>query len=106
MSLYDDRERGFEAHYALEQETEFRAVAKRDKALGRWLGALLGYEGDRLEDYVLSVWRADLKEPGDADVLRKLLDDAQANGLDLDEGRIQAKMDALLAEARADVAQG
>ncbi|MBE7217564.1 MAG: DUF1476 domain-containing protein [Caulobacteraceae bacterium] len=106
MSLYDDRERGFEAHFALEQAQEFRAEAKRDKALGYWLGEKLGYEGETLENYVLSVWRADLKEPGDADVFGKLMADAQANGLELSEGDLRAKMQECLAAARREVAEG
>ena len=106
MSAYDDRERGFEAGFAHDQEQAFRAEAKRDKALGYWMGGKLGYEGDKLEDYVLSVWRADLKEPGDADVLKKLLDDAQANGLDLGEAEVRAKMQECLSAARDELARG
>ncbi len=106
MSLYDDRERGFEAGFAHGQEREFHAQAKRDKALGYWMGEKLGKSGAELEDYVLSVWRADLKEPGDQDVFAKLMEDARINGLDIDAGELRAKMDALLNAARAELMRG
>ena len=106
MGAYEDRERGFEAGFAHGQEQEFRAQAKRDKALGYWMGARLGFEGDKLETYVLSVWRADLKEPGDDDVFRKLMADAEANGQDLGEAELRAKMQECLVAARAEIARG
>ena len=106
MSLYDERERGFEAGFAHDQEREFRAQAKRDKALGYWLGEKLGKSGEALEDYVLSVWRADLKEPGDQDVFDKLMADVRANGLDVSEAQLRARMDDELAAAQAELRRG
>ena len=105
MTTFDDRERGYEARFAHDQEQAFRAQARRDKLLGRWMGEQLGHSAEALEDYVLSVWRADLKEPGDADVLAKLLADAQGAGLALSEADIRAKMDACLSEATAELAR-
>ena len=64
------------------------------------MGGLLGLGDAALEDYVLSVWRADLKEPGDADVFRKLMHDAVEHKLGLGEADIRAKMQELLAAAR------
>ena len=36
MSTFDDRERGFERKFALDQEQEFKAGARRNRALGEW----------------------------------------------------------------------
>ena len=49
---------------------------------------------------MLSVWRADLKEPGDEDIFAKLMADARANGLDLGEAELRAKMQECLTRAR------
>ena len=106
MSLYDERERGFEAGFAHDQEREFHAQAKRDKALGYWLGEKLGKSGEALEDYVLSVWRADLREPGDRDVFDKLMADVRANGLDVSEAQLRARMDEELSAAQAELRRG
>lgn len=106
MTTFDERERAYEAGFAHDQEREFRAQARRDKAVGYWLGAKLGLSGEELETYVLAVWRADLKEPGDKDVLEKLLADARAHGLDLTEADIRARMDQELTAAREELARG
>ena len=34
MTTFDDREQAFEAKFALDQEQEFRATARRNKMLG------------------------------------------------------------------------
>jgi len=36
MTTFDDRERAFEAKFALDQEQEFKAIARRNKMLGHW----------------------------------------------------------------------
>ncbi|RYY72584.1 MAG: DUF1476 family protein, partial [Proteobacteria bacterium] len=36
MTTFDDREKGFESKFALDQDQEFRAMARRNKLLGRW----------------------------------------------------------------------
>lgn len=102
MSVFEDRERAYEAGYAREQEREFRAQARRDKALGLWMGEKLGLSGEALENYVLSVWRADLKEPGDQDVFAKLMRDSDAHKLGLTEPELRAKMQEALAQARTE----
>lgn len=34
MTTFDDREKAFEAKYALDQEQEFKAIARRNRMLG------------------------------------------------------------------------
>ena len=42
MTLFDERERGFEAKFAHEQDLQFRLVARRDKLFAAWAAAELG----------------------------------------------------------------
>lgn len=100
MTTFDDRERAFESQFVLERELEFKALARRDRALGQWAGSILGKSGEELSAYAESIVRADLEEPGDEDVFRKLTADLDGK---LGEAEIRAKMDALLVEARAAV---
>lgn len=100
MTTFDDRERAFESHFALEEELQFKTVARRDRLLGEWAGALLGKSGDELAAYARAVVRSDLELPGDADLLRKVAADLRGKA---SEAEIQAKMDALLVESRAAV---
>ena len=36
MTTFNDREKGFESKFALDQEQEFKAMARRNKLLGLW----------------------------------------------------------------------
>ena len=106
MTTFDRREQAFEAHFALDQEQEFKAEARRDRRLGEWAGQKLGLSGPELESYVKSVMRADLREPGDEDVFQKVLADLAKNGVEVLPHELRERMNTLLVEARKDVAEG
>lgn len=75
MSTFDDRENAFENKFAHDEEMQFKAVARRNKLVGLWAADLLGHAGDAAADYAKSVVMADFEEPGDEDVVRKLVAD-------------------------------
>lgn len=106
MTTMQDREAGFEAKFASDEALEFKAQARRDRLLAEWLGPQLGLEGEALADYVTAVWRADLKRPGDQDVLDKVMADVESRGLTLTGDEVRAKMDDLLAQARRELHDG
>lgn len=99
MTTFDDREQAFERKYAHDEEMRFKAEARRDKLLGFWAAGLMGLEGQDAEDYAKAVVIADLAEAGDEDVYRKVAADLEAKGVSSDG--LRAKMDELLAEAKA-----
>ena len=103
MSTFDDRQRAFESKFAHDAEMQFKAVARRNKALGLWAAGLLGRTGQAAEDYAMEVIRADFEEAGHEDVFRKVQADLQGKA---DEATIRAKMETLLAEAKARLADG
>ena len=51
MTTFDDRERGFEAKFAHDQELEFKTTARRNRLLGLWAAELMGLQKKHLEDY-------------------------------------------------------
>lgn len=106
MTTFDKREQAFEAHFALDQEQEFKAEARRDRRLGEWAGQKLGLSGEALETYVKSVMRADLREPGDEDVFQKVLADLAEKGVEVLPHELRERMDALLVEARKEISEG
>ena len=106
MTTMRDREAGYEAKFASEEELEFKAQARRDRKLAEWAGAKIGLSGEALADYVTAVWRADLKSPGDADVYDKVMTDLSAKGAGVSGAELRARMDELLAEARRELHDG
>ncbi|MCC8979973.1 DUF1476 domain-containing protein [Bradyrhizobium acaciae] len=106
MNEFDKREEGFEKKFALDEEQKFKAEARRNKLLGLWAAEKLGIAGDAATAYAKDVVAADFEEPGDKDVLHKVLRDLTAKGQAVTERDIRAKMDELLAVAAAQVKAG
>jgi hypothetical protein len=69
---FDDRRKGFESKWAHDAETRFKVEAKRNYQLGLWAAGLKGLSGEKAEAFAGTVIAADLAEPGDEDVFRKL----------------------------------
>lgn len=103
MSTFDDRERAEEARYALDQETQFKVNARRNKLLGLWAAELLGLSGADAEAYAKSVVIADLEEAGDDDVVRKVRGDLEKANVARSDVQIREEMARLLPVAREQV---
>ena len=106
MTTFDEREQGFEKKYALDKEQEFKAHARRNRALGLWAAGLMGLEGKHVDDYAKAVVKSDLELPGDDDVLRKVFEDLKGAGVSVSEGDVRMKMDELMAVAREQIKSG
>ena len=92
-----------EGAYAHNQELEFKATVRRNKALGLWVAAQLGKSGEEAEAYAKDVVKSDFEEAGHEDVYRKVKGDLDAAGVDVSEHVVRTKMDQLLAEAREQI---
>jgi hypothetical protein len=103
MSQFEDRERAFEAKFAHDAEMQFKADARRNKLLGHWVAAILGKTGDEAESYAREVVIADMAEPGEEDVFRKVWADLQAAKAPIDEATLRSRMSALRAEAKSQI---
>src|SRR5512138_210161 len=104
MATFSDREKAFEDKFKHDQDLQFRTMVRRNKMLGLWVaGELLGLEGDAAETYAKEVVASDFEQPGDDDVLHKILADLQAKGVDFSEHRLRHRMDELLAEAKRQI---
>jgi hypothetical protein len=103
MSSFDDRERAEEARYALDQQTQMRVTARRNKLLGLWAAGLMGVSGENAETYAKSVVVADLEEAGDGDVIRKVLTDLTAAGITRTEAQVKEELARLLPVARDEI---
>ena len=105
MTGFDDRKDSFESKFAHDAQLRFKAEARRNRLLGEWAAGLMGYEGAKVDEYAKSMVLADLEEPGDEDVFRKLRADFDAAGVDQSDHQIRRHMDEFLAKAVAEVEQ-
>ena len=80
--LFEERERGYEAKWAHDEETHFKITARRNELLGRWAAGELGLSAAAAEDYVQAVIKAGLaaKHGGDA-VFEKIRGDFVAHDI-------------------------
>lgn len=106
MNEFDDRQKAAETKYTLDAELEFKAQARRAKLVGRWAAGLMGLSDQAAEDYAKSVVIADLEEAGVEDLFKKIRADVDQHAVTLSDHQIRAKMEELLAEARAQVKAG
>ncbi len=106
MTTFDKREEGFEKKFALDEEQKFKAEARRNKLLGQWVAEKLGNVRRCRHRLCQGSGRRRCSRSGDGDVLRKVLGDIKAKGVDITEQQIRAKMDELMAVAIAQVKAG
>ncbi len=103
---FEDRKRAFEEKFAHDQDLLFKAQARRNYKLGLWVAELLGLSGEEAEAYAREVIMADLEEPGEEDVFRKVRADLDAKGVDISDHRIRHRMQDLLEEAMQEIRSG
>lgn len=103
MTTFNEREKAFEDKYQHDQELQFKVEVRRNKLLGLWVAEMLGLAGADAEAYAKEVVAADFEEPGDADVVRKILADAEPKNLDLNEHSLRKKMVELVAVAKEQI---
>lgn len=100
MTSFDDRERAFETKFAHDEEMAFRVIARRNRLVGQWAAGLMKLTPEEADAYAKTVVHADLEEAGDEDVLRKLVGDLTAAGIDIGDADVRRAMDEQLIEAR------
>ena len=100
MTSFSDKERAEEAKYARDEEMQFRVAARRNRLLGGWAAEKMGLTAAEADAYAKEVIQADFEEAGDEDVIRKVLGDLTAAGIEIDEAEIRAALEAKSVEAR------
>ncbi len=105
MSSFDDREKGFEAKYKLDQDTRFKINARRNKLLGEWAAGQMGLSGEAVASYAKDVVVADFEKAGDDDVVAKVMADFTAKGVKLSEKDVRKKLDELQSVAHQQIVQ-
>ena len=90
---FGDRQKGFEAKFKMDQETEFKVDARRNKLLGLWLAEKLGLPQSQHDSYAQEVILADLEEPGVEDIIRKVMKDVEQYGANITDFDIRLKSD-------------
>jgi hypothetical protein len=96
MNTFNKRQEGYESKFALDAELRFKAEARRNKLLGLWAAELMGFSGEEADVYAKTVILADLEEPGEEDVFRKVRRDFDEKRVDQSDHQIRRTMAELM----------
>ncbi|WP_018239849.1 DUF1476 domain-containing protein [Ensifer sp. BR816] len=97
MTTMQDREKAFEAKFALDEELRFKALARRNRMLGLWAAGLLNKSDP--EAYARELIAADIDDASHAGVVGKIKADFDAAGVAQSESEIRVRMLEFLAQA-------
>lgn len=100
MTSFDDRERAFETKFARDEDMAFRVIARRNRLVGQWAAAEMKLTPEETDAYAKAVVQADFEEAGDEDVVRKLVSDLTAAGVEVDEATVRRALEEKTIEAR------
>jgi hypothetical protein len=100
MTTFDDRETAFENMFAHDEEMAFRVTARRNKLLGLWAAQKMGLTAEEADAYGKAVVQADFEEAGDEDVVRKVMGDLTAAGIETNDEEVRSAMADVTVEAR------
>jgi hypothetical protein len=106
MTGFARRRETFESKFAHDEALRFKATARRNKFLGLWAAARLGKAGTEADAYAGTVVTADFEEPGDDDVIRKVVSDFRAAGVPADEDEVRRVLNDLLVVATGEIKAG
>ena len=100
MTTFDGRQKAHEQKFARDEEMAFRITARRNKLVGQWAAVRMELTPEETESYAKSVIQADFEEVGDEDVIRKLLGDLTAAGVETNDEEIRKALADHEVEAR------
>jgi hypothetical protein len=106
MGIFEDRQRAFERMFVHDEETRFRALARRNKFLGQWAAEQLGLSNGNASAYVEEIRDITVAAQGDEQILKKLRQDFEGAGVTVSESQIREKMSELLAKAVKQIRSG
>jgi len=100
MTIFDEREKEFEARFKHDQELQFKVTARRNRFLGLWAAQHLGLLGDAAEAYAETVVQAEFEPGGDKNVIDKLAADLGAKDPTLTAARIRFELEHFAEQAK------
>ncbi len=91
MTVLSDREKAQENKFALDEEVKFKIASRRRKLLGLWAAELMGLSDEESLNYARDVISFGIEDNTPGAVIRKILNDAQENGVKLTEAAVRSK---------------
>ena len=98
--IYDERGKGFEKKFQMDEELQFKVAARSNKYLGEWVSVKLGKNEEEKKNYIQEIIKSDLEEAGQEDVFRKIKKDFQTASFAIEDSEIRDQMEKALLRAK------
>ena len=105
MGAFKQREEGFEKRFAMEEENRFRALARRNILLGRWVASRIGLAHEDAEAHAKTLAEDLIDHPGDDALADRLLKELARARIEMSDYRVRRKMSEALAQAEAELGE-
>ena len=102
MNKFDERKKSFESKFQMDQELQFKVQARSNKYLAEFVSSKLGKTEKEKQDYIQELIKADMEEPGQEDVFRKIKKDFQIASIHIEDSEIRNQMEKALLRAKED----
>jgi len=102
MNKFDERKKSFESKFQMDQELQFKVQARSNKYLAEFASSKLGKTEKEKQDYIQELIKADMEEPGQEDVFRKIKKDFQIASIHIEDSEIRNQMEKALLRAKED----
>ncbi|MDB5558104.1 MAG: hypothetical protein JWQ36_1038 [Enterovirga sp.] len=99
MTLFDDRERAFEAKFAYDEDRRLIGVARGHRLFALWAATRLGFDADRADAYAQDIVRCGLDDRHSDAVLRRVFDDLRRAEMNVPESEVEATFVAMRVRA-------
>ncbi|UPJ44263.1 DUF1476 domain-containing protein [Bradyrhizobium sp. 40] len=106
MADFSGRREAFERKFAHDETLRFKAIARRNKLFGLWVAAQLGKTGSDAETYADAVVVVDLEEPGDGDIIHKVMSDLKTAAVPIDEDQVRGALEGFIDRAVDEIKAG
>ena len=107
MDEFDRRKKGFDKFFALSEALRFKALSRRNRAVGEWAAEKLGLTGEAARALRRSLRQgADRRRNDDEALIARLHDEFVKAGVDVSAHRIRRKFEAAMNDAIAEIEAG
>ena len=89
---FNEREKGFESKFKLDEEVKFKALSRGNRMLADWLGEKFGMTAAQREAYGRELVLADMESPGHEDLIGKVMKDIAAHKSHISRHDVEKEM--------------
>ncbi len=106
MSEFERRKQGFERLFELSEALRFKALSRRNHAVGRWAAEKLTLAGEAADRYAEDFGKVRIEGETDETLIARLHEEFVKAGVDVSAHRIRRRFEAAMNDAIAEIEAG